>query len=253
MKDREPFGASDLDELDKRILSRADEVVAMREIAAGERDPLVIGLRHDVDNRLEPVLAMSDWETERGYRSTYFILHDSPYWDDSLLRPTLDDIASRGHEIALHANGIATALRTGGDPDVIVNRALARLRSWGHNVTGVCAHGDPLCGVVKFVNDEMFEECVRPEYGQPTRTLKYMGHTVRLRPRPLADFGLEYDSYRAGPRGLYLSDSGGSWDGDGGGSSQFYDIANRFPSIDGQLHVLQHPCWWVNAFDKVVA
>jgi hypothetical protein len=91
------------------------------------------------------------------------------------------------------------------------------------------------------VNDEMFEECVRPEYGDFDRPLTHRGASLRLAPRPLTDFGLEYESLRLG-RALYLSDSGGKW------NEPFHVLSERFPSPFGQLHILQHPCWWTEAF-----
>lgn len=243
MRDRYPFRRDDLREL-AELLDRAEEVVAMREIAAGELHPNVIGLRHDVDNVLEPCLELSDWESRRGYRATYFVLHDSPYWNDPVLPGVLEVIASRGHEIGIHVNAIAEALRTGGDPDRILEAALARLRGWGHNVIGAAAHGEqPTCAIAHFVNDEMFEECARPEYGDPDRVLALADVRLRLRPRPLSDYGLEYDTYRIGRRELYLSDSGGEWAAPG-----FEAIRDAFPAPDGQLHILQHPCWWLDAF-----
>ncbi len=239
-----PFLAADLTDLDLALFSRADEVVAMREIYAGERDPVVIGLRHDMDNVFEPSLELAHWEAERGYRATYFVLHDSRYWNEPQLRPGLEEISSLGHEIGIHVNALAVALETGYSPSAILYDALERLRTWGHVVTGAVAHGDGLCHSVGFVNDEMFSECARPEMGQPDRLLAYGGVRLQLDPRPLADFGLEYDAYRAGPRTLYLSDSGGRW------SEPFAELCERFPSPFGQLHVLMHGCWWLEAFAR---
>ncbi len=123
----------------------------------------------------------------------------------------------------------------------MLESALARLRAWGHVVTGVAAHGDPLCRRVGFINDEVFAECPRPELGAPDRVLEFRGREVQLLPVPLAAYGLEYATERL-PRALYLSDSGGVW------NVPFPQIAERFPSPFGQLHILQHPCWWTRAF-----
>lgn len=230
--------ADDLAELDEALLSRALRVVPMRDVYEGDRHSLVIGLRHDMDNFLRGSVELAEWEAERGYRATYFVLHDSPYWDDLALPAALEHIADLGHEIGLHANGIAEALRGGGDPDEVLFSALERLRGWGHDVIGVVAHGDHLCGQFGFVNDEQFTECARPKMGDPDR---WLSDVVQLRPRPLSDFGLEYESYRLG-RALYLSDSGGYWTPD------FYEVVESFPTTKGQLHILQHPCWWPAAF-----
>lgn len=243
MRLTEPYMADDLAEFDAKLLSRADRVIRMVDVFNGDRDPKAIALRHDVDNHLRGVAELAKWEHDRGYRATYFILHDSPYWEDPALPEDLEYLALLGHEIGLHANGIAEAIRSSADPDEIIHAALDRLRGWGHDVIGVVAHGDQLCGKLGFVNDEQFTECARPDKGDPDR---WINDVVKLRPRPLADFGLEYESYRLG-RALYLSDSGGYW------NEPFGIYAQKFPSPRGQLHILQHPCWWPLAFPMVVS
>lgn len=244
MRNSQPFTRDDLRDFGSQLLERAEAVVAMREIAAGEKHPDVIGLRHDVDNMIEPCRELAEWEHRHGWRSTYFVLHDSPYWGDPELPRILEEIAGHGHEIGIHANAIAVALDRGGDPDAILYSALERLRGWGHRVTGVVAHGDRICHRAVFVNDEQFVECARPDYGAPDRMLRYAGMELELRPRPLADFGLEYDSIHL-DRAMYLSDSGGSW------NEEWRSICARFPNPFGQLHILQHPCWWIRAFPTV--
>lgn len=250
MRETDPFGRDDLEELDERILSRADRVVSMREIAAGV-DGSVIGLRHDVDNTFQACVDLARWESERGYRSTFFMLHDSPYWNDPGLREGLDEIAGLGHEIGLHVNALAVGLQTGRDPVEIVHGSLGRLRSWGHSVTGVVGHGDPVCylGGHKpgFLNDEMFVECARPAMGAPDRELVWRGRSLRIEPLPLAEFGLEYESYRAGSRRLQISDSGGRW------NKPFDRLCGLYGACTGQVHALIHPFWWTDAFVKVLA
>jgi dihydrodipicolinate reductase len=76
VKDRAPFLPLTWQELDERLLSRASAVVAMQEVHAGNHDPRVIGLRHDMDSResLATGVQMASWEAARGYRSTYYVL-----------------------------------------------------------------------------------------------------------------------------------------------------------------------------------
>lgn len=246
MRRSAPFGRGDLRELGA-FLERAEEVVAMREIAAGEQHPNVIGLRHDVDNTLDATLELARWEARHGFRATYFVLHDSPYWDTPELRPTLEEIESLGHEVGIHSNAIAVALATGREPWEVLHSALARLHAWKLSVTGHVAHGDrEWCyredASLVFVNDELLEECARPELGEPDRWIEAHGRSLRLSPVPMADFGLRYDSYRVGARALYLSDSGGRW------NEEPREIMARFPHASGQLHILIHPCWWTEAF-----
>jgi hypothetical protein len=235
MRPHAPFGPDDLDRLDE-LLEQAIAVVPMLDIHAGVRDPRIIGLRHDVDNAIEPAVDFAIWEAERGYRSTYYILHTAPYWQDKrLLKESLDTIADAGHEIGIHNNALAEYTRTGRDPRMILLDAMRELDELGHPAQGTVAHGDQDCrdrgGRIRFVNDQLFRECRRLEY-EPipipaTTSLKH--------------FGLAYDANWLG-RAAYISDSGGIW------STPFEAAAQAFPHPDGQLHMLIHPDWWAEAF-----
>lgn len=240
------MNASDLAELDHRILSRADAVVSMLEVHRGAIADDVIGLRHDVDDNagsLDTAVELALWEHRRGYRSTYFILHTASYWLRDDLPRCLDVIAAHGHEIGIHANAIPAALNDGGEPAEILTAAIDQLRRWGHPTVGVAPHGDQLCydaaSHVRFVNDEIFTECARPDMGAPDRTITHGHASVTLKPQPLAAFGLEYETYRL-PHSRYLSDSGGRWN----------IPLEQAAAGDGQLHILQHPDWWSKAFPK---
>lgn len=235
MNAREPFQPGDLAELG-RFLETARRVVPMEDIADGDRAPEAIGVRHDVDNFLEPAVQMAAWEAERGFRSTYFILHTAPYWSDKdALQDGLDKIASCGHEIGFHLNALTVAIDTGRDPLDIAQEAVDELRAYGYPVRGVVAHGDQACYTHVFVNDEIFTESARPEYGPADRVVG----GIKLEPVSRAALGFDYDPNWL-PRGDYLSDSGGHW------SQPFAEATERWPS--GQLHMLVHPCWWREAF-----
>ncbi len=241
MRHQSPFQRDDLDAL-AAFLDRASAVAPMGEIAAGRDNRGIIGMRHDVDNHIEPAVAMARWEAERGYRSTYFILHTAPYWQDKVgLAYALDVIAGCGHEIGFHINAIADSVRTGRDPVSITISALVELRGYGYPVTGVVAHGDPACYTHHFINDELFRESRRPEYGAADRVIAGR----RLRQISRSSIGLEYDPNWM-PRSEYLSDSGGMW------SKDFDAVAAAWP-YEQQLHMLVHPDWWGQAFFAEVA
>jgi hypothetical protein len=239
MRAESPFQADDLAELEA-LYEQASGVVPMRDVADGLTDRHAIGVRHDVDNFLAPAVAMAEWEADRGYRSTYFILHTAPYWQEKdTLRAGLETIAGCGHEIGFHVNAITAALQTGRDPHVILYEAVSELRSYGHEVRGVVAHGDEACYRFRFVNDELFTESPRPDWGEPDRLVG----NVPLRPVSRTVFGFDYDPNWL-PRAQYLSDSGGRW------SQPFEEVAAGFP-YDGQTHLLIHPDWWAEAFARV--
>jgi hypothetical protein len=240
-----PFRVRDLDALEE-LYERAWLVVAMEDVFDGGDRANFLAVRHDVDNEIHSSLRMARWEEERGYRSTYYILHTAPYWQDkTLLRSSLEWIAECGHEIGIHNDAITVALETGRDPADILTEAIDELRSYGHTIRSTVAHGNRLCHIARYVNDEMFSSCSRPDHGSPGRTLEHGGHRLSLLPVSPSTFGLDFDANWL-PRGDYLSDSGGRW------SQPFEEVAAAFPSR-GQLHMLVHPCWWSEAFERVAA
>jgi hypothetical protein len=268
MRSKAPFGPADLAELDMLLLDRAAQVVAMQEIHDGNFDPNVIGLRHDCDagHSLATAEKIAEWEATRGYRSTYYMLHTSSYWNDPGFGDTLTRIAEYGHEIGIHADALAQALRTGEDPDVILEQAIATLRGFGLPVRGVAGHGNPLCnrdrgpGEITFANDEQFVECARPQEGEPDRVITRGKISLKLAPRPLADFGLEYEALNLAYFGplfpFRISDSSGRWLNPGW--EETVERWNRERILNPrlkeannhvrQLHLLWHPDWWLQAF-----
>lgn len=248
MNQRQPFLASDLEELDARLLSLADRVVPMRDISKGDIGQRVIGLRHDVDDNpgsFDTALLFAEWEFTHGYSSTYYLLHSAGYWTcDNLVRAL--QFEELGHEVGVHVNAIAEGLRRRRSPDWILLEALGDLRSVGLRIDGSVAHGDQLCrnanGTLRFVNDEIFVECPRPSVGAPDREITEGNCTIKLEPRSRSEYHLSYDATWL-RRGNYLSDSGGEW------SQPFDDVVDAFGN--GQLHVLLHPDWWGSAFERV--
>ena len=238
-----PFQPEDLREFGA-FLSKATMVCPMREVYAGRRDRMVIGLRHDVDanqGSLEAAVNLAAWEKARGFRSTYFLLHSAPYFEDAeLMRKAIWIFQECGHEIGLHNDAVAQSLLTGEDPFDILGHALIALVAYGAaGVTGTVAHGNqPICTDADFVNDEIWKQCKRrPDFD---RTIEYRGRKVQLGEIDLAELDLEYEAAWL-PRGMYLSDSGGYWKNPG------WEITADFP-FAGQLHILQHPDWWTQAF-----
>ncbi len=240
----------------------------------GDRAANTIALRHDCDSAssLDFAAKLARWEADRGYRSSYYILHTSPYWNYGKFPRLLEEIASYGHEIGIHTDALAESLITGEDPDIILERAIKRLRDLGYAVRGVAGHGNKICnraaapGEPWFSNDEQFTECRRThlagEEMPPADRLLWRGEIQRkLAPKSLADFGLEYEAlWLSVPFYFRLSDSGGRWqdegfDGIAGRFAQQIDVTEAATTNEDpmQLHVLQHPDWWGDAFVPVEA
>jgi hypothetical protein len=243
-----PFGAEDLQDLDS-LYARADRVIPMRDVWKGDTSVNAIAVRHDVDDNhasFDTALEMARWEFSRGYSSTYYLLHSAGYWTAENLVRALE-FEELGHEVGVHVNALAEALRHRRSPEWILLEALGDLRSVGLRVDGMVGHGDPLCrrkdGTVRFTNDEMFVESRRPSFGAADRILKHNKTMVKIEPQSRATYHLSYDAAWL-PRGDYLSDSGHVW------SQDFQQVCRNWPRL-GQLHVLVHPDWWANAFARV--
>lgn len=236
MRTHAPFSPSDLGDLGY-FLARAN-VCRMDDVRYVLDQPRIIGMRHDCDNVIAPAVHMAEWEHERGIRSTYYILHTAPYWNDKmLLRSCLEAIAQLGHEIGIHNDAITVHLETGRDPADVLHEAIDELRRYGHTIRSTVAHGHARCAVDRYVNDEMFGECRRADYGDVER--------LGITPISLAALDLDFDANWIG-RGDYLSDSGGKW------SQPWDEVTSAWPGR-GQLHMLIHPDWWAQAFPQKVA
>lgn len=216
----------------------------MYDIHKGDSGADVLGLRHDVDDNagsLQTALRLAEWEFSHGYSSTYYLLHDSHYWGEEMLMAA-EQMEELGHEVGIHVNAIAEALRQQRDPRAILREAVDYLRT-AVRVVGAVAHGDELCHKAHFVNDEMFLESPRPDCGARDRAVVHNTRSVKLNPVSMWDFGIEYLANWL-PRGDYISDSGGKW------SQPFERVVSGFGER-GQLHMLVHPDWWSEAFVEV--
>ena len=210
---------------DPRVL-----VVPLREFRSeGE---VVVGLRHDVDDRLDSALVLAELEHRRGIRSTYFVLHTAPYWESPDLIPSLQRLQALGHEVGFH-NDLVTLERVHGvDAGAFLRSGLARLRAAGIDVDGVAAHGSIWCHRRGFHNNYAFVGWDELVDGFPSRD-----GLPKLDP---ADFGLVYEAYHLG-EDAYSSDStfdrgGRRW------HPELFDPA-RLARGDRAI-VLVHPCHW---------
>lgn len=199
-----------------------------------ENDPIPKGrriyLRHDVDQEIEPAMAMAKLENEDGLQSTYFLLNTSPYWPNLHGEPGyLQDL---GHEVGWHNNALSQFYfyNKGKELKSIIEDALKELRAFGVTVRGTASHGDSHCAELQYINYHIFERASNIPLKYPRRE----DHPVFN----LADFGLEYEAYFL-KRNRYLTDSGGHFNIDPA------VMAAEFNSMeDCTLQILAHPEHW---------
>ncbi len=244
----------------RRCLTHFGNTCCVRDLNASPHRENMLALRHDVDHNLDTALEFAFHEQRAGCRASYYILHDAAYMDDPRLFDKCLQLQDFGHEVGLHLNLLTLWYR--GKIDDIgqeLEKWLAQFRKAGVKISGVAAHGDPLCYEGQFTNYWLFEE-LRPENpalseshvraegiqtAPDQRCISYprKGHTLQ---RPdgrefpfwslkLADFSLDYEASRLDIDD-YFSDSGGRW------------LNGRDPRgqslSSGRTLVLMHPEHW---------
>lgn len=217
-------------------------------------DKNILILRHDVDHDIDTAIRIAKWEHKRELRATYCILHSAWYYGQEnesgyeRYQYSVDaclEIQSLGHEINLHNNVAAIALRTGQDPIKMLQQEIMFLRIHGINIAGTSTHGDKICRELDFRNFELFSECVYESRGGP-RTIKHEEHSVELGKVSMRELGLTYEAYDI-PRDLYISDSGGRMrthtNTRGRGGKLRDQMENLYP-YKKIVGILTHPVWW---------
>jgi len=248
---RRTFGRADMIALEQLLADAGDVWPVGRVFDQLERPQRLAVLRHDMDRDAENAVHFAEWEAAHGWPATYYVLHTDWYWrapgEAAVSRfalRILERIASLGHEIGLHNNAITVGLLTGQDPVRILDRELTALRRAGFEVKGSAAHGDPICRVAGYVNDEIFLESTHRLAGESTRTIRYEDpkthrrHEVTVRPIPMADLDLRYEASMVRNVHHRLSDTGGHW------NVPIEGVDTRLCAEGGTLSLLVHPLWW---------
>lgn len=205
------FGADDLDRLEDFIGARP--VLGMESARISFKKNIVV-MRHDVDHSIEHAVKFAQWEYDRGYQSTYFLLHSAWYWQHEWGRTVecIQEIAEYGHEIGIHNDAVSQAWWEGYRGHELWQQAanilqgeLFKLREIVLRVRGTSAHG----GTGPVANIDLWNNCLLPS------------------------FDLFYEAYFQSRKwNSFISDNRGQW---------------RAPMIhheDRQTHMLLHPCHW---------
>ena len=240
---REPFASRFLFPVTERAFTYARYDAWLERLAGRRVAPLgelrdaaapALGLRHDVDTRLESALELARLEHARGIRATYFVLHTPPYYAHDggfvrALRRLQDDL---GHEVGWHSDLVVTALVDDVNPADHLRRELDWLRGQGLAIRGAAAHGSPEARRLGVHNNYLFAGWDEPQPG-------FLRVDVPWKLVP-AEFGLEYEAYHL-DADLYRSDSafdarGRRWHPDG------LDLG--LVDASRRAIVLVHPCHW---------
>jgi len=216
-----------------KYLKHIGHSVTLREFAANPAEP-VIALRHDVDHDIDLAMEMAFWEQEKGYRSTFFLLHTADYWNTPKILEKALQIQDFGHEIGLHVNMLSEWMR-GHVDDVYeaLKNILDPLRRSGLDISGVSPHGDPLCYEKQFINHWCFSELEPNDPLHKESELNAEGiaaederYSIAYPPDhrltredksifplwsvSMEELGLSYDAMHTSYNGYY-TDSGGTW------------------------------------------
>jgi hypothetical protein len=233
--------------LDRLAADERLELLTLRElVTARAQGRVLLGLRHDVDDRLESALRLAELEHERGLRATYFILHTAHYYGAPQhapeLLPALRRLQALGHEIGWHNDLVTIQLVDGADPVEYLTAELGWLRENGIDVVGTAAHGSIHCHRLGFHNNEFFVDWPEAVPGGRTSraSIRVHGETRALRRGSLAEFGLAYEAYHLG-EDRYFSDARF----DGRGRRWHPDLLDLESLVPGErVVVLVHPCHW---------
>jgi hypothetical protein len=227
--------------LDRLVADERLRAVPLREFRDTPRDRVVVGLRHDIDMRLDSALRLARLEHERGLRATYFVLHSADYWRRPDLLVRLQELQDLGHEIGWHNDLVTLQVVDGVDAREFLRRELDKLRASGIAVRGTSAHGSYWGHALGYSNLYFFRDLPAPIDGFPNvDEVTVDGEARRVPKGTLAEFGFEYEAYHLG-EDVYASDSrfnqrGRRW------HPELFEPGLLEPKQSAI--VLVHPCHW---------
>jgi len=215
-------------------LEHFGNTVTLNEFAANVDEPNLLALRHDVDHDMDLAMEMAFWEKEKGFRSTFYLLHTADYWNDPQFIDKALQIQDFGHEIGLHVSVLSEWMRGNlNDAYEELKKILDQLRQSELKISGISTHGDPLCYQKQFINYWCFAELkpddpVHAESGlsaegiaaenEKHRILYPMSHCLiredgrdfPLWSIPMEELGLSYETVHVS-YDAYYTDSHGKW------------------------------------------
>ncbi len=240
-------------------LDHFGKTVTVRELIDNPIAPNMIALRHDVDHDLDLALEMGYWESQRGFRSTYYLLHSAGYWEDADFVEKCLQLQDFGHEVGLHLNVLSEWINGSVDDiSLYLEKLIYPMREAGVHLSGVSTHGDVLCYEKQFINYWCFSE-LRPSdpvavesdlcaEGIPAKEgqsqIRYpSSHKLIRKDKDIFELwsvsmkklGIVYDAIHV-PYDFYYTDSREPW--------YFSEDPMRYSLDSGRYQILMHPVHW---------
>jgi hypothetical protein len=212
-----------MDELskDKYIILPLNE---MRKIFDSTK--VIVGLRHDIDNKPERSLEMARIEKGYGFRATYFILNKA----DSIVK----QLHRLGMEIGIHNDLLTVMIFKNTNPFEFNRTELKHYKKLRIPIYGTASHGSQIAKET-IPNYQIFKDYAKSEF------VKYKGILYPLGRYSLSRYGFKYEAYFINFN-IYLSDSGGQWNDNKGFAGVMDKIKNS--KQGDRIQILVHPEWW---------
>lgn len=154
-----------------RYLASSDHflIVPLRDFKnTTSKDKVVISLRHDVDNDIEPAVKFAYREHKYGIKTTYFILHSSKYYgetgdnyfkrDSNLIHYLKKIQNSYGHEIGFHNDLVTLQIVFNVNSKEFLKNELEWLRKNNIPIWGTTYHGSEYCYIYHYLNAYFWKE-----------------------------------------------------------------------------------------------
>lgn len=206
-------------------------------------EKIIVGMRHDIDCHPFKAIKMAELEKKYGFRATYYILVTSDYAGEftetginryDCMEEVYKDLHNLNCEIGIHNDLLSVMIEHELDPFVFNNNELFFYEGLNIPIYGTAAHGSQIASET-VINFNMFSDFTNLEY------LEYQGRKYPLGEYSLEEYGYSYEAYFVSYTN-YFSESGGSWNIEGGFNQLLLKLENCEPG--NRIQILTHPVWW---------
>lgn len=212
-------------------------------IETNDNNKIIVGLRHDVDNNPIAAMQMANIESEYNIRATYYMLATAWYYgyfnNGTITRyPCMERVYHHLHalnnEIGIHNDLIAVMISHEMDPFLFNHNELDYYASLGIPIYGSVGHGSFIASQTVH-NSQIFSDFAKSDF------IVYDGKSYPIGEHTMAEYGFSYEANYI-DMSISFSDSGGTWDIEGGFDQVLDSLKISKPG--DRVQILIHPCWW---------